>query len=89
MLKSPLLKAILEAILKKLKEHDADKLIKSSVIKCLGPIFHHIFSREDEAVQKNVLESALDKLQVEIDKGLVLNQIAHLHGDYQMKNSQK
>jgi hypothetical protein len=35
---------ILTNILGKLKEHDADRNVKSSVISCLGPIFDNIYS---------------------------------------------
>lgn len=43
-LKSPKFKQTFDNILNKLKEHDADRMIKASVIKCLGPIFETMFT---------------------------------------------
>ena len=43
LLKSGKFNNILSAILKKMKEHDADKNIKSSLLRCLGPIYKTIF----------------------------------------------
>lgn len=40
--KSGKINEILREIYKKLGEHDADKLIKIQVIRCLGPIFRHL-----------------------------------------------
>ena len=55
-------KPILDVVLAKMKEHDADKLIKISVIKCLGPIFSNIFSLLNEPDQNNILLAVEEKL---------------------------
>ena len=55
-------KPILDVILAKMREHDADKLIKVSVIKCLGPIFGNIFELLSEPDQNNILLSVQEKL---------------------------
>ena len=42
---------ILSILKSKIKEHDADKLIKQNVIKCIGSVFEHyihILKPEDE-----------------------------------------
>ena len=36
-------KPILDVVLAKISEHDADKMIKINLITCLGPIFSKIF----------------------------------------------
>ena len=46
---------ILDVILLKLQEHNADKMVKVSVIKCLGPIFESIFERLEEKHQNRIL----------------------------------
>lgn len=43
LIKSAKINDILRAILEKLQENDADKSIKSAVIKCLGPIYGKLF----------------------------------------------
>lgn len=81
-------KPILDVVLAKMKEHDADKLIKISVIKCLGPIFSSIFSLLNEPDQNNILLAVEEKLEVEIDKSIILLQLSHISRTYQMKKSQ-
>lgn len=56
---SAVLKDIIGQITKKLKEHDADKLIKSSVIRCLGPLYKNIFSSLQTETQDNILNVTL------------------------------
>lgn len=57
-------KPILDVIIAKLKEHNADKIIKINVIACLGPIFKNIFDKLNEADQNQVLITVEEKLRV-------------------------
>lgn len=55
---------ILSILKSKVKEHDADKMIKQNVIKCLGCIFEHyihILKPEDE---REILEALNTKLKI-------------------------
>lgn len=45
LIKSGKINDILNVIVPKFKEHDADKLVKVQAIRCLGPIFKHVFPR--------------------------------------------
>lgn len=81
-------KPILDVILSKMKEHDAEKQVKINVITCLGPIFSNIFEKLNEPDQILLLKAVEEKLNVEMDKGIILNQIAHLPNSYSMKKSQ-
>ena len=67
---------ILDVILQKMKENDADKMVKVSVIKCLGPIFKNMFSILNEKDQNMILSSVQDKIKVEIDKSIILQQLS-------------
>ena len=57
-------KRIFENLLVKLKEHDADRIIKSSIIKCLGPIFSTILTDLSDNDKKTLLESVFNKLKI-------------------------
>lgn len=71
-----------------MKEHDADRIIKSSVIKCLGPLLDKYLNLLDEQSENSLLKAILDKLRVEIDKSLILAQITHISNEYEIKRSQ-
>ena len=86
-LKSGEFKKIFDNLLVKLKEHDADRIIKSSVIKCLGPIFENMLSNLSDNEKKTLLESVFNKLKIEIEKSLILNQISQIPEQYVLKNA--
>jgi hypothetical protein len=44
LLQTPYFTEILTILKSKLKEHDADRVVKYSVIKCIGPIFEHFLT---------------------------------------------
>lgn len=50
-MKSGKINEILNIWLPKLKEHDADKLVKVQAIRCFGPIYSSIFTKLSENIQ--------------------------------------
>lgn len=86
-MKSGDFKRIFENLLVKMKEHDADRIIKSSIIKCLGPIFGTIITDLSDNDKKTLLESVFNKLKIEIEKSLILNQISQIPEKYVLKNA--
>lgn len=51
-------------IIQKVKEHDAEKIIKVSVVRCIGPIFEGFFQILDEKSQNTLLEVVEEKLRI-------------------------
>ncbi len=88
-LKSGKINEILNILIPKLKEHDADKLIKIQAIRCLGPIFIYLFKNLPENTQNELLAASEVKLKVEIDKTAILSQIPRIPEDYAVKKSQE
>lgn len=66
LLKSSYFKKVFNNILEKLKEHDADRIVKASVIKCLRPIFEQMFINLSDDDKTIILKSVYEKLKIEI-----------------------
>lgn len=88
LLKSGKIDEILNAVLGKLKEHDADKLVKIQSTRCLGPIFKHVLDKLPENIQNDILAAAEGKIKVEIDKTTIFSQIPNIPANYSVKKSQ-
>lgn len=76
---------ILTILKSKVKEHDADKMIKQNIIKCIGCIFEHyihILKPEDE---REILEALNTKLKIEIEKGYILEELNKIPNNYKSK----
>lgn len=68
----------------KLKEHDADRVVKYSVIKCLGPIFEHFIQVLKSEDERDIISAINTKLHIEIEKSYILEQINKIPNTYRL-----
>jgi hypothetical protein len=74
-------------ITEKLKQHDIDKTVKKSVMKCAGAILEQLFEKVKEFRQNELLEAINEKLKIEIEKGYILKQLTRIKVVMPVKNS--
>ena len=79
---------ILKNICSKLGQHDIDKAVKKSVMKCAGCVFERYFTRIKDNMQNEFLAAVDEKLKIEIEKGYILSQLTHLPIIFQVQKSQ-